>query len=306
MEILRITAAIVLFITSQTNVFAQGNQSTFWNQVETRYQNKTMASGMRAWVYEIAQKNTGSVSGALAALETLSTNRTLQDVICLTLYVNNYNNRESLRVMFASLCGNYSLGNPMADYVFTKYATDARAKKRIQEGLVKAREQEKKETDRKKKDEAETQRQHNELVEGQRKRMLEIAADKKNDSLIALAEVFEHMVDGGEITGWRFDQNPVLKWNRTYSERGVSRWGDHQEDFLKRPSTAESQRGSVVVSFTITESGEVDSAKVLVSLSPEYDNAALAVIEATSGNWKPAVLNKRKVPCSLMLSVYFE
>jgi len=109
----------------------------FWFEVQMNYNLKQMPDGIRGWLYEIVSHETRSYTDALATLETLSKNEEMQDKIFLNLYTSNYKNKEFARLILAKMCGSYSIGNPISDYIFMKYCKDARAMKIIEDGQKK-------------------------------------------------------------------------------------------------------------------------------------------------------------------------
>ncbi len=128
----------------------------FWNAVQLNYNLDQIPTQLKARLFQIAIQETNSQTLALEKLETMSKNAKFQDAIFLWIYTHNHNSKEWLRFNLGKLCGSYSMGNPIGDYVFAKYSNDQRALKIIAE-LAKENEleDEAKEKEQKKKAEKE-------------------------------------------------------------------------------------------------------------------------------------------------------
>jgi len=76
--------------------------------------------------------------------------------------------------------------------------------------------------------------------------------------------------------------------------------------YLRYPQSAvnEGVQGRVVVDFVINEKGKVTDVKVARGLDPRLDAEAVRVISA-SPDWKPGILNGKKVKTALSLAVEF-
>jgi hypothetical protein len=109
---------------------------SFWKMVNVKYAYNEMPLGMKSWLYEMAEKKAKSHTKALALLENIRNEVTFQDELLLVLYVNNHTNEENLKRVLGTLCGSHAIGNPVADYIFTKYKNDPRALKLIKEEKI--------------------------------------------------------------------------------------------------------------------------------------------------------------------------
>ena len=104
------------------------NLKSFWSNVSFRYHTETMSGGMRSYLFGIAKKESPKYSETLALLESISTNTKFQDRIFLNVYLQEDANKESVGLMLANMCGSFSLGNPVADYICLKLSKDTDAK----------------------------------------------------------------------------------------------------------------------------------------------------------------------------------
>jgi len=64
--------------------------------------------------------------------------------------------------------------------------------------------------------------------------------------------------------------------------------------------------GTEVVQFQVSATGELTSFKVINSVSPEIDLEVIRVLETTSGNWTPGVLNGKPSALSQEVSMVFK
>lgn len=121
--------AILVMLCTYYEVLAQPETvKKFWYEVKLRREYKLMPVGLNAWLGDIAKGLTNnSYSEASALLENIHKEKPLQDRIFLEVYCNNYASKESLRYTLANLCGSYSIGNPVSDYIITTYSNDKRA-----------------------------------------------------------------------------------------------------------------------------------------------------------------------------------
>lgn len=122
-----------LYLSLVQSAFCQDQAflKVFWNNVYSRYHYKEMTAGMSSWLYQLAEKQTGKYSEAKALLGQIQQNTNFQNEIFLSVYVQEGGNKEYVRLIFANLCGSFSIGNPVADYVCLKYSNDPLAKKII-------------------------------------------------------------------------------------------------------------------------------------------------------------------------------
>lgn len=112
----------------------------FWNAVSLNYEYKQMDAGMRSWLHSFAENKTGSYTGAVALLENIEKEYLFQDKVFLDLYCNSSNSKENLKMLLGHLCGRFSLGNPVADYIFNKYSDNPIAKKIIVKKIAEEKE----------------------------------------------------------------------------------------------------------------------------------------------------------------------
>lgn len=104
----------------------------FWYSVSARYQSHLMNAGMRSWLFSLAEEQSKSYSEIKALLEQIPTNTRFQNIIFQKVYLSQNGNKESVRLITANLCGNFSLGNTIADGICNKYSKDPTTTKIIQ------------------------------------------------------------------------------------------------------------------------------------------------------------------------------
>ena len=77
--------------------------------------------------------------------------------------------------------------------------------------------------------------------------------------------------------------------------------------YMKYPKEAvrDGIQGRVLVNFTIDAKGKVKDVKVVRSVDPLLDAEAVRVVSA-SPDWKPGVLDGKKVECELSLYIEFK
>ncbi len=112
----------------------------FWNAVALNYEYRQMDPGMRSWLHSMAEKETGSFTGALVLLKNIKNEYTLQDKVFLAVYCQSPKNKENLRMLLGNMCGSFSIGNSAADFIFSKYSNDPRIKEIIEKELSEEKE----------------------------------------------------------------------------------------------------------------------------------------------------------------------
>ena len=81
-------------------------------------------------------------------------------------------------------------------------------------------------------------------------------------------------------------KNPFL------GESQVSSIDDYLKQHLEFSSgTHGNYIGTEVISFTVTEQGNLTGFEVINSVSPEIDGSVIRILETTSGRWTPGLLN---------------
>ncbi len=95
----------------------------FWDGVGLRFENHQIKEGMRSWIYEVTAKgNNNTHEEILKSIYNLKTNPALQEKIFHTAFQFCNKEKETLRIMLSNMCGSYSLGNAVADYVYKNYS----------------------------------------------------------------------------------------------------------------------------------------------------------------------------------------
>jgi hypothetical protein len=107
------------------NAAGQSNSQIqkFWNIAQARLDNQLMSDQSRALIY--ATIKTNSITEKLAKAEILRSDKVLQDRLMLRFLIV-FGNSELLRMEMADMCGTYTLGNQVANYIVAKYSKDKR------------------------------------------------------------------------------------------------------------------------------------------------------------------------------------
>lgn len=76
---------------------------------------------------------------------------------------------------------------------------------------------------------------------------------------------------------------------------------------LSYPDDAKHQRiqGKVMIAFAVDTLGKVVNARVKKSLGYGCDEEALELVEATSGMWKPAMVDGKKTTMEVVMPIVF-
>lgn len=115
-----------LFVFAVVNA-QNSSVKNFWEMVNVKLSRKEMTSGMRYWLINLAENKTKSPTKALAILENIRNEISFQDEVFLNIYTANYKSKEDIRLLLGNLCGSFSVGNPVADWVIERYNKDPRA-----------------------------------------------------------------------------------------------------------------------------------------------------------------------------------
>lgn len=275
--------AILVMLCTYYEVLAQPETvKKFWYEVKLRREYKLMPVGLNAWLGEIAKGLTNnSYSEASALLENIHKEKPLQDRIFLEVYCNNYASKESLRYTLANLCGSYSIGNPVSDYIITTYSKDKRAIEIIHERQEEVALKERKiairdstrENERIKKAELDVELEKQKIIT---KKQRELESDLHNRA---------HRIR----TAWAND----LTVNDTIPPKfkgGIDAWDNYlQEKIIEAARTkAIDTTGRMFISFRIDKKGDVTQVYVLKGLHKELDQLATDVITKSTGRWIPA------------------
>lgn len=295
----------------------QSNFSTkeFWSVVQLNYDYNQMDAGMRAALLEIAKNETNSLTDGMAMLENMSKDSVVQDKIFLNLYtMYPQKNSENLRMVLGTMSGRYSLGNPVADYIYRRYSNDVRAQKIIEENRRKLIEENKKNAmiaEKKRKMEewrmesAEADMKNRQLEE-KKKELRKEWESNIGDTKTALSQDLMgwNVMYGSSYPHWIFSVN-----NRNTTPpkllklRGDNVWGK----FLESEGIQQPERASfeVIVSFVVNAEGNTENEHIELSEGEPYDSKAIEIIKKTSGKWKPAKAGRHNTNYVLCLPVFF-
>lgn len=246
---------------------AQNNSlKFFWEKVNARYSYNQLSLGMKSWLYSMAEKKTKSYTKALALLENIKSDASFQDEIFLEIYTTNYKSKEQIRLLLGNMCGSFSIGNPVADWVFEKYKKDPRAIQKI--------------------------KINNELAE--KRRDLELANElrekriqEEENKRVALEERKKEIADS--IEKEEIERTGEI----TPPEFSLGSWNKFIDSTLKYPTNASKSGigGVVQVQFTVDTLGNVINAKAISEpIGYGLEEEAVRVINLTK--WKPAIILK--------------
>lgn len=109
--------------------------------------------------------------------------------------------------------------------------------------------------------------------------------------------------DDGNIRSWADCDVPPKFYNNANPSVFMQRW---VYQYLKYPEACirDGVQGRVMVEFVIGKDGNLRDARVVRSVDPQLDEAALKVVNA-SPKWSPAKVNGRKVDCKMTIPVEF-
>ena len=256
----------------------------FWNLVAEKYNYHLMNAGMKSWLLTLAQKKSVSYSSAIGILENLKNEYSFQNYVFTELYVKSPKNKENIRMILGSMCGSFSIGNPVADYVIQKYSHDPKAQKKIKDRTEEANKQAALEA--KREQEQETIRQNQEKEEKERQQKEEerkkIEEQEEKNSINVYAPQFK--------TG---NFNNFISKNLYYPDSSVKY----------------NRYGVITVRFTIDTIGNVINAKAVSNwIGYGLEEEALRVINLSSGKWIPAKKENTQTPInySTRINIHFK
>ncbi|RYY88429.1 MAG: energy transducer TonB [Chitinophagaceae bacterium] len=97
----------------------------FWQNVAKRYKAGQLNQLSKSMLVNNALKLGGTLPAALGRAENVANDIHLQDQLCLQ-FLLGFGNSDFLKHQLADMCGSYSLGNKMANYIVQAYTFDKR------------------------------------------------------------------------------------------------------------------------------------------------------------------------------------
>lgn len=282
---------IILLITTVflTTSYAQTNVplKQFWGEVQRQYEYNLMEGGLRAWLFEISKSMSGdSNTDALARLEVIDRDQELQEKILLRIYIDNDGSNERERFYLGRLCGNYKLGNLIADYACNKYSKDDRVIAIIEKNKESAHEEhmQKQENERLQKEKDVAEIKEREAIYAERK-LTEEKQKADKDFVNRVTYNYESWLMQSERKAPNTFDTTMPKFSG-----GVKRWQKYINDsiYAVLKSKHIEYIPVCIVGFLVDVDGNVQNVKIEKSANIEADSVILKTIKNTSGYWKPA------------------